>query len=48
MFGIFKKKNKKEKLLALYNKKKNEAYALSTVDRRKSDAKEKVHLQGNT
>tara|TARA_B000000475_G_C15786210_1_gene361560 strand:- start:36 stop:218 length:183 start_codon:yes stop_codon:yes gene_type:complete len=41
MFGIFKKKTQKEKLLALYNKKKNEAYALSTVDRRKSDAKEK-------
>tara|TARA_B110000003_G_C16561286_1_gene500515 strand:- start:363 stop:545 length:183 start_codon:yes stop_codon:yes gene_type:complete len=41
MFGIFKKKNQKEKLLALYKKKKAEAFTLSKTDRRKSDAKEK-------
>lgn len=41
MFGLFKKKTQKEKLLTLYNKKKEEAYLLSQVDRRKSDEKEK-------
>jgi hypothetical protein len=41
MFGLFKKKTQKEKLLTLYNKKKEEAYRLSQVDRRKSDEKEK-------
>tara|TARA_B100001758_G_scaffold207365_1_gene188465 strand:- start:5821 stop:6009 length:189 start_codon:yes stop_codon:yes gene_type:complete len=41
MFGIFKKKTKKEKLLLLYKKTKSEAYRLSSIDRRKSDAKEK-------
>tara|TARA_B100001142_G_scaffold322752_1_gene371647 strand:- start:920 stop:1102 length:183 start_codon:yes stop_codon:yes gene_type:complete len=41
MFRIFKKKTKKEKLLALYKKKKEEAFTLSKIDRRKSDEKEK-------
>ena len=41
MFGIFKRKTKKEKLLALYKKNKDEAYKLSSIDRRKSDEKEK-------
>ena len=41
MFGIFKRKTKKEKLLLLYKKTKSEAYRLSSIDRRKSDAKEK-------
>ena len=41
MFGIFKKTTKREKLLKLYNKKKEEAFNLSKIDRRKSDEKEK-------
>ena len=41
MFGIFKKKTQKEKLLALYKKKKEEAFNLSKIDRKKSDLKEK-------
>tara|TARA_X000001036_G_C20463020_1_gene718261 strand:+ start:175 stop:357 length:183 start_codon:yes stop_codon:yes gene_type:complete len=41
MFGIFKKKTQKEKLLSLYKKKKEEAFNLSKIDRRKSDLKEK-------
>ena len=41
MFGIFKRKTEKEKLLILYKKLKNEAFILSKIDRRKSDEKEK-------
>ena len=41
MFGIFKRKTEKEKLLARYKKIKEEAYRLSKIDRRKSDEKEK-------
>ena len=41
MFGIFKRKTEKEKLLARYKKIKDEAYRLSKIDRRKSDEKEK-------
>jgi hypothetical protein len=41
MFGIFKRKTEKEKLLVLYKKIKEEAYILSKTDRRKSDEKEK-------
>ena len=41
MFGIFKRKTEKEKLLVRYKKVKEEAYRLSKVDRRKSDEKEK-------
>ena len=41
MFGIFKRKTEKEKLLAKYKKIKDEAFKLSKMDRRKSDEKEK-------
>ena len=41
MFGLFKKKSKKDKLLELYKKKKEEAFNLSKIDRKKSDEKEK-------
>lgn len=41
MFGIFKRKTEKEKLLVRYKKIKDEAYRLSKIDRRKSDEKEK-------
>tara|TARA_B100001142_G_scaffold328605_1_gene389197 strand:- start:5204 stop:5392 length:189 start_codon:yes stop_codon:yes gene_type:complete len=41
MFGIFKRKTEKEKLLLLYKKIKSEAYRLSKIDRRQSDEKEK-------
>ena len=41
MFGLFKKKSQKDKLLELYKKKKEEAFNLSKVDRKKSDEKEK-------
>tara|TARA_X000001036_G_C20181341_1_gene603612 strand:+ start:103 stop:279 length:177 start_codon:yes stop_codon:yes gene_type:complete len=41
MFGIFKRKTKKEKLLIRYKKIKDEAFRLSKIDRRKSDEKEK-------
>ena len=41
MFGIFKRKTEKEKLLIRYKKIKNEAFMLSRIDRRKSDQKEK-------
>lgn len=41
MFGIFKRKTEKEKLLVRYKEIKDEAYRLSKIDRRKSDEKEK-------
>ncbi|MDG1718940.1 MAG: Lacal_2735 family protein [Flavobacteriales bacterium] len=41
MFGIFKRKTEKEKLLIRYKKIKNEAFILSKINRRKSDEKEK-------
>lgn len=41
MFGIFKRKTEKDKLLIRYKKIKNEAFILSKIDRRKSDEKEK-------
>ena len=41
MFGIFKKKTQKEKLLVLYKRKKEEAFNLSKFNRKKSDEKEK-------
>ena len=41
MFGIFKKKTKKEKLLELYNKKKEQAFKLSRTNRKESDKLEK-------
>ena len=37
MFGIFKKKSEKEKLLILYKKKQEQAYRLSKVNRAQSD-----------
>jgi len=40
MFGLFKKKTQKEKLLILYKKKKEEAFRLSRIDRKSSDEKE--------
>jgi len=41
MFELFKKKSKKEKLLELYNKKKEEAFKLSRTNRKESDKLEK-------
>ncbi len=39
MFGLFKKKTEKEKLLDKYNKLLEESYRLSTSDRKASDLK---------
>ncbi len=39
MFGLFKKKTEKEKLLDKYNKLLKESYNLSTSDRKASDLK---------
>ena len=39
MFGLFKKKTEKEKLLDQYKKLQEEAYRLSHTDRKASDAK---------
>ncbi len=39
MFGIFKKKSEKEKLLSKYNKLLKESYELSNSNRKKSDSK---------
>ena len=41
MFGLFKKKSKKEKLQELYNKKKVQAFKLSRTNRKESDRLEK-------
>ena len=41
MFGLFKKKTEREKLLDLYKIKKEQAFKLSKVDRKKSDELEK-------
>jgi len=40
MFGFFKKKSEKEKLTEKYNKLLKEAFELSSVDRKASDAKQ--------
>ena len=37
MFGLFKKKTKREKLLETYKKKKEEAFNLSKINRTESD-----------
>ena len=37
MFGLFKKKTEREKLLEIYKKKKEEAFNLSKINRSKSD-----------
>jgi len=39
MFGLFKKKTEKEKLLDQYNKLMEESFRLSTSDRKASDLK---------
>lgn len=39
MFGLFKKKTEKEKLLEQYKKMQEEAYRLSHTDRKASDLK---------
>ena len=41
MFGLFKRKSEKEKLLDLYNKKKEQAFKLSRTNRKESDKLEK-------
>ena len=41
MFGFFKKKLEKDKLLELYNKKKKQAFVLSKSNRKESDRLEK-------
>lgn len=41
MFGLFKKKSPKQKLIELYNKKKKEAFVLSKSNRKESDKLEK-------
>ena len=41
MFGLFKRKSEKEKLLDLYNKKKEQAFHLSKTNRKESDKLEK-------
>jgi hypothetical protein len=41
MFGLFKRKSEKEKLLDLYNKKKEQVFHLSKTNRKKSDKLEK-------
>ena len=41
MFGLFKKKSEKDKLIELYNKKKEQAFKLSRTDRKESDRLEK-------
>ena len=40
MFGLFKKKSQREKLLEKYNKLTEEAYRLSHTDRKASELKE--------
>ena len=41
MFGLFKKKSKKDKLIELYNKKKEQAFKASRTNRKESDRLEK-------
>ena len=41
MFGLFKKKSKKDKLIESYNKKKEQAFKLSRSNRKESDRLEK-------
>lgn len=41
MFGLFRKKTDKEKLMILYKKKKEQAYQLSKINRKESDKLEK-------
>mgnify|MGYP001381915661 CR=1 FL=1 len=41
MFGFFKKKSEKDKLLEQYNKKKKQAFIISKSNRKESDRLEK-------
>ena len=41
MFGLFKKKSKKDKSIELYNKKKEQAFRLSRTNRKEGDRLEK-------
>tara|TARA_R110000796_G_scaffold229613_1_gene346997 strand:+ start:146 stop:310 length:165 start_codon:yes stop_codon:yes gene_type:complete len=41
MFGIFKRKSEKQKLIELYNKKKEHAFRLSRTNRKEGDRLEK-------
>ena len=41
MFGLFKRKSEKEKLIDLYNNKKEQAFHLSKTNRKESDKLEK-------
>ena len=41
MFGIFKRKSEKQKLIELYNKKKEQAFRLSRTNRKEGDRMEK-------
>ena len=41
MFGLFRKKTEREKLMILYKKKKEQAYQLSKINRKESDKLEK-------
>ena len=41
MFGLFKRKSEKEKLIELYNKKKEQAFRLSRNNRKEGDRLEK-------
>ena len=41
MFGLFKKKSKKDKLIELYNNKKEQAFKASRTNRKESDRLEK-------
>ena len=41
MFGLFKRKSEKEKLIELYNKKKEQAFRLSSTNRKEGDRLEK-------
>ena len=41
MFGIFKRKSEKQKLIELYNKKKEQAFRLSRTNRKEGDRLEK-------
>ena len=41
MFGLFKRKSVKEKLIELYNKKKEQAFRLSRTNRKEGDRLEK-------
>ena len=41
MFGLFKRKTEEEKLMDLYQKKKERAFKISKIDRQESDKLEK-------